>query len=145
MNTKLLLAGVAAGIVGFLLGWLLFGILLMGYFEANIIQYNGLMRSEEEMNLLGMALSNILYGVLLAWICLRTAATSVEGGLRTGALVGLLLYASMALFYMSMMNWYANIPVMLVEILANTIWSACMGAVAGAVLVAGSRVPKAAV
>lgn len=31
MNTKLLVAALAGGITAFLLGWLLFGMLLMGY------------------------------------------------------------------------------------------------------------------
>jgi hypothetical protein len=145
MNTKMLLAGLAAGMVGFLLGWLIFGMLLMDYFTANIVQHSGLMRSEEEFNLLAMLLSNILYGVLIAWVCLRSGVTGLAGGAYTGFVLGIVFYTSMALFYMAMMNWYMNIPVMLVEILANTLWSTAMGAAAGIVLGARSKVGSAVV
>src|SRR5690606_21885350 len=97
MNTRMLLAGLAAGIVAFLLGWLLFGILLMGYFESNTLSYEGLMKSEEEFNYLGMLLANILTGILIAWLLWRMGVTSIGKGLSDGFTIGLLIYGSMAL------------------------------------------------
>jgi len=46
MNIRVLVAGLAAGVAGFLLGWLLFGVLLMDYFEANMHRHEGLMKGE---------------------------------------------------------------------------------------------------
>lgn len=139
MNTRMLLAGLAAGIVAFLLGWLLFGILLMGYFESNTLSYEGLMKSEEEFNYLGMLLANILTGILIAWLLWRMGVTSIGKGLSDGFTIGLLIYGSMALYYYSMMNWYTGIMPMVVEILANSLWTAVIGGVAAAVLGAGRK------
>ena len=135
----MLLAGLAAGIVAFLLGWLLFGILLMGYFESNTLSYEGLMKSEEEFNYLGMLLANILTGILIAWLLWRMGVTSIGKGLSDGFTIGLLIYGSMALYYYSMMNWYTGIMPMVVEILANSLWTAVIGGVAAAVLGAGRK------
>lgn len=139
MNTRMLLAGLAAGIVAFLLGWLLFGILLMGYFESNTLSYEGLMKSEEEFNYLGMLLANILTGILIAWLLWRMGVTSIGKGLSDGFTIGLLIYGSMALYYYSMMNWYTGIMPMVVEILANSLWTAVIGGVAATVLGAGRK------
>ncbi len=135
----MLLAGLAAGIVAFLLGWLLFGILLMGYFESNTLSYEGLMKSEEEFNYLGMLLANILTGILIAWLLWRMGVTSIGKGLSDGFTIGLLIYGSMALYYYSMMNWYTGIMPMVVEILANSLWTAVIGGVAATVLGAGRK------
>ena len=36
MNTKVILASLAAFVVSFLMGWLVYGMLLKGYFDANM-------------------------------------------------------------------------------------------------------------
>ena len=46
---KLLLAGVLGGAVAFLLGYLVYGVLLTGFFEANLGSATGVMRGETEM------------------------------------------------------------------------------------------------
>ena len=139
MNTRTLLAGLAAGVAAFLLGWLLFGILLMGYFETNTLSYEGLMKSEAEFNWMGMILSNLLTGLLLAWLLWRMGVTTLVKGLSDGFVIGLLIYGSMALYYYSMMNWYVGITPMLVEILTNSLWMALIGGVAASVLGTGTR------
>jgi hypothetical protein len=139
MDTRMLLAGLAAGVAGFLLGWLLFGILLMGYFEANMFSYEGLMKSEVDMNMPVLLLGNVVTGLLVAWVCWRTGDTTAIAGLRTGAILGFLVYASFGLFFYSMMNWYTGITVMVVDVLANTLWTAIIGLVAGLVLGIGKK------
>lgn len=139
MNTKMLLAGLAAGVTGFLLGWVLFGMLLMGYYEANMIEYEGLMKPEDDMRLGVLFLGNLLFGLLVAWACWRMGREDALGGLRTGAVIGLLVYGSMALFFLSMWNLYANNTIVVVDILANTVWTAGMGLVAGFVLGTGKK------
>ena len=134
MNTRVLLAGLAAGVVGFLSGWVIFGMLLMDYFEAGVIHYEGLHKPDEEMNLALVALSNLVFGLMLAWVCDKSSSHSTGSGLIAGAVVGLGVYASMTIMFLAFMNWYTSTSVAMVEILANTAWSALMGAVAGMVL-----------
>jgi len=42
MKTKFMLAGLAGGVFYFFLGWLVYGILLMNFYESNTITYDGL-------------------------------------------------------------------------------------------------------
>lgn len=135
----MLLAGLAAGVAGFLAGWVLFGMLLMGYFEANMISYEGLMKGEDEMNLGVLFLGNVFFGLLLSWAAWRMGATNAMGGLRTGLVIGVLVYASMAMMFYSMWNLYANATAMVVDVLANTAWAGIMGLVAGLVLGMGKK------
>lgn len=134
MNTRVLLAGLASGVAGFLLGWVLFGMLMMDYFEAGVMHYEGLHKPEAEMNLGLVFLSNLLFGLVLAWVCARSAAHGAIPGLVVGAVVGFGVYASMGLMFLAFMNWYTTMSVAVVEVIANTAWSAAMGAVAGLVL-----------
>ncbi len=137
MNTKMLLAALAAGVTGFLLGWVIFGMALMGYYEANTIHYEGLMKGEGEMNLLLVLLANLVFGVLLAWAASRMGITTLQGGLVAGAIMGCLVYLSIDLMFMAMMNMFANHTIVIVDVLANTVWAAGMGAAAGFVLGTG--------
>ena len=41
MNSKLLVAGLVSGIVGFLLGWVIYGMLLMDFMAAHTTVYAG--------------------------------------------------------------------------------------------------------
>jgi hypothetical protein len=79
-------------------------------------------------------LGNMAYGLMLAWVCARTAALGAVQGLRTGLVIGLGVYASMVLMFYAFMNWYTGPLVGVVDVAANTLWSGIMGLVAGAVL-----------
>lgn len=134
MTTKVLLAALAGGIAAFLLGWLIFGMLLMGYSEANMVHYDGLMKGEGEMNLPLLFISNVLIALLLAYIGHRMGVSSLVGGLVMGTIVGFLFYLSVDLSFLSMMNLFANRTMVLVDVLANTVWTAGVGAVVGLML-----------
>jgi hypothetical protein len=108
MNTKVLLAGLAAGIVAFLLGWVIFGMLLMGYYEANMIHYDGLIKGEGEMHLGLMFLSNLMLSMMLAYVFSRMGVNDLKGGLIAGAIIGFLVYLSVDMGFMAMMNMFAN-------------------------------------
>ncbi len=134
MNTKVLLAGLAGGIAAFLLGWVIFGMLLMGYYEANMIHYEGLMKGEGEMHLGLMFLSNLMLSMMLAYVCSRMGVNDLKGGLVAGAIIGFLVYLSVDLGFLAMMNMFASNTMVVVDVLANTVWAALIGAVIGLVL-----------
>lgn len=134
MNKRILIAGGAAGVAAFLLGWLIFGILLKGFYETGMVHYEGLMKGEEEMNLMAMFLGNLLIGLLIAWACYRMGEQSLMGGAITGGILCLLFYAALDLMFLSMMNMYTSNSVIIVDILVNAVWGALIGGVAGLVL-----------
>lgn len=139
MNTKMLLAILASAVTAFLLGWLIFGIALMGYYEANMIHYEGLMKSEEEMNLGLIFVSNLLFASLVTWACARMGANTMMGGLMTGATIGALMFASVDVMFLATMNMMTSSTVVIVDILVNAVWGGAIGAVAGLVLGSGKK------
>ena len=96
--------------------------------------YEGLHKPEEEMNLALVFAGNLLYGLMLAWVVARGAARGAMDGLLAGGVVGLGVYGSMTIMFYAFMNWYTGVEVAVVDVVANTIWSALMGLVAGLVL-----------
>jgi len=105
MNIKLFLAAIAGAVVSFLLGWLIYGLLLMDFFQANTIVYEGLFMEMPNMFLL--ILANLLMSFFIAFIFQRWAGfTTFLKGLGGGAFIGFFLAATIDLSLFSMMNLY---------------------------------------
>lgn len=134
MNMKVLVAALVGAVVAFLLGWLLWGMLLMGYYEANMIHYEGLMKSEEEFNLGLMFVGQLVLCLLLAFLFQRMGTTDLMGGAMMGAVIGALFYLSVDLSFMAMMNYFSTPMVVVVDVLVNAVWLAGTGAVIGLML-----------
>jgi len=86
MNSKTFLIGIAGGIIVFLMGFLIYGILLMDYFGASMSSYPGLLK--EPMEIWAIGTGNIIWGILLAYF-LNTL--KVESGIQ-GAIQGASLF-----------------------------------------------------
>ena len=140
MNTNVLVAALVGAIVAFLLGWVIFGMLLMGYMETSMIQYDGLMKGEDEMNLGLLFASNLVISLLLAYAAHRMGVADLKSGLVLGATLGFLFFLSMDLSFLAMMNFYASPMGAVVDVLANTGWCAGIGAAVGFMLGRG-KVP----
>jgi len=132
MNKKFLMAGLGAGIAAFFLGWLIWGILLMKFSEANTTVYPGLVK--EDMNFFAILLSNFIWGFTLTWIYANfSGKKSITGGAITGLTAGLLLAFMLNLSYMAFWNLYTT-SFMVVDVIANGVYSAILGAIIGAIL-----------
>ena len=133
MNTnKLLLSGVAGGVAFFLLGFLVYGVLLMKFFEANAGTATGVMK--EPMDWWALILGNLAWGFLLAVICLRWANISTFAtGLRAGAIIGLLTGLSFDLMIYGTSN-LSFLTGTIVDVLIFTALSAVAGGVVGLVI-----------
>lgn len=137
MNVKLLLATLAGAVAAFLLGWLFWGVLLTDFFAANTNTFEGL---EKEMpNLILMFFSNVVIAFLLGFIFQRWAHISTfVGGLKGGAIIGILIAISYDLSFLSMMNLF-NTSAAIVDILTATVWYALIGGVVAFVLGYGKK------
>jgi hypothetical protein len=132
MNKKFVLAGVISGVAAFFLGWLIWGILLMKFSEANTTVYPGLVK--EDMNFIAILLSNLVWGFTLTWIYANfSGKKSIKGGAITGLTAGLLLASMLNLAYMAFWNLYTT-TFMVVDVIANGVYSAILGAIIGAIL-----------
>ena len=136
-TNKILLGGIAGGVSFFLLGWLIYGVLLMNFTMANYNQCS--MRPMEEMVWWAMILSNLAFGFLLSLICSWSNTTRLIDGAKVGAIIGLLLALSIDLSFYSMSTMFSNLKAIFVDIIAYTVMTAIVGAVVGWVLGMGKK------
>src|SRR5260221_11755549 len=86
---KTILGGIVGGIVYFLLGYVLYGLLLKKFFDEN-----GMAVNMDAMVWWAMIVSNLAAGFLLAYILGKANVSSAGGGAGTGFVVGLLMAVS---------------------------------------------------
>lgn len=139
MNSKVLIAALTTAVASFLLGWVVFGVAMKGYYDAHASDAaKALMK--DPPNVLGLALSNLAWGALLAWVLWKMGVSSAAGGWLPGMVLFGLIAIGFDLFMLAMLKWFTDKTVVVVDILAQGIIGAILGAVAGAVLgMGGSR------
>lgn len=133
-NKKLFMATGAGFIVYFLLGWVIYGMLLMGFYQSHFIGPKEMMLPEAEFKWWALGSGNFLYALVLAYIFLRWASiTTFRTGAMAGAILGGLFFASINLSMYSMMKIY-DLTGTLVDIMVGVIMSAIIGGTIGWVL-----------
>lgn len=137
MNSKnYFLAGILGGIVYFLLGWLVYGMLLMNYMEENAGLALGVNRVD--MLLWSIGLGSLLYGFFLSYIfsCVGQVKTAGSGA-KTGAWLGFLVAGAIDFTMYGTTN-ISTLNAVAVDILAATVMATITGAVVAWVLGVGS-------
>ena len=139
MNTKVLLAALAGGVATFLLGWLLYGIALKGFFESNMGTATGVMRGEEDMQLWAVFVGNVAWSLLLALLYSRWAAiTTFMSGATAGAWIGFLMALGYDMIGFGTTNM-GTLTAALVDPIVNAVLGAVAGGVVGWVLGTGKK------
>ena len=128
MNTKTLLGALIAGVVSFLLGWLIFGILLMDYYAANKVQYPGLLK--DPMEIWPIAVADLAWGLLVSWIFSMANIKTVAKGVTVGFLIGFLMVLGFDLFVYAELNLYST-RLLALDVIMNGVMGAASGAVLG--------------
>lgn len=108
MNKRTVLAALAGGAAAFLLGWLIFGVLLMDHMAAHMLNVPGLMKGEGGMNMGLLFLSNLVVATLLTWAGERMQVRGAVPGALLGATMGFLFYLSVDLSFLAMMNLFTR-------------------------------------
>ena len=133
---KLFIGGITGGVLFFLLGWVIYGMLLMDFMNS----YTGVAGniSKPEPDFLYLIIGNLAMGFLIAYIFIKANITSLGTGFVTGGVIGLL----MAVGYDCMM--YATTTVisktgMTADVISFAVMSAITGALVGAVLGMGKK------
>jgi len=132
---------VAGGVTLFFAGFVLWGLLLAGFFDAHMGTATGVNKAQAQF--FHLALGQFFWGVLLAVIIARYAGVSgFVPGLRIGALVGFLMSLSVGLTQFSMTN-LVDLTAVLTDPFVSAVWSGLGGGVVGLVLGGGSPEPAA--
>lgn len=137
---KLLLGGIAGGITFFLLGWLIYGILLMDFMNSHPGTVGNVNRSESEMDYLFLGLGNLLMGFLFAYIFIKANVNSLANGLIMGGVIGALMSASVNCVMYATTNITSK-TAMAADVAGMTVMCAVAGAVIGLVMAMGNKNP----
>lgn len=138
MTGREIVAGVVGGVVLFVMGFLLYGLAFMGFFEANAGSATGVYKEAPTFWALG--LGQLLTGVFLALVLARwPGARGFGGGLKVSLGLGLLLGFAFDL------TWYGTTNIMtLTGALVDPFVYAVQFGVAGSVIGAMLPAPPAA-
>ena len=133
---KMLIGTVAGGVAFFLLGGLIYEVILGGFYRANLGSATGVLR--ELPIWWAMVVSQLGLAAVVTYVFLHANVATASDGLRTGAILGLLLGITMSFDLYSVTNW-SNMTVAFVEPFVWAVRTALAGAVIGWTLGMGSR------
>jgi hypothetical protein len=134
MNTKkFLIGGIVGGVVFFLLGYLIYGVLLQNFMKEHPGTATGFQKDMKEFQWWALVLGNLLSGFLLAYIFAKANIVSVANGLITGAIIGFLMSASHDSITYAVSNLMSKQGVV-ADVVGFTVLSAVAGAVIALVM-----------
>ena len=129
-----ILATLVGFVVLFLLGWLLYGMLLMDFYQSNAGSATGVMRAEEDMVWWALIAGNLLQAYFLVYVFGNWAnITTFGGGAKAGFILGLIVGFAINL------NMYAtsnlmNMTAALVDPFVSAVMMSITGGVIGVML-----------
>jgi uncharacterized membrane protein len=127
ISNKVLIAALLGALVSFLLGWLIWGMLLSNFMNENAIA--GVMRAEDEMIWWALILGQFFFGLLLALIFSRWAGISTFAtGAQAGAVLGVLLALYFDLMMLATTHMFTPTAAV-VDVIANAVVTAITGGV----------------
>lgn len=137
-TNKILMSGLVAGIVAFFLGWIVWGMILSGMSESMAGTATGVSRGEDEMIWWALIVGNLLWGFLYAYIFGKWANITNPGtGAKAAAIIGLMMAGAWDLTMYGTTH-LMNLNGTIIDILASTVVSAIIGAVAAWMLGRGN-------
>lgn len=138
MKTKFFLAVLAASVLAFFGGWLIFGIIFNEYYSSNTNQAAKLLM-KSPTNMWAVAVSNIAWALLITWVLQKTGSTNMMKGFRTSIWVSFLVALVFNLSMYAFWNIY-ELPFLLVDSVISSIFWGIAGSVSGAILGSGQKV-----
>jgi len=135
MIKKLILATLAGSVVQFLLGWLIYGLLLADFMNSNTTHFEGLMKDMNSGSFIILVfISGLMMSFLITFIFQRWAKfDNFLKGLTGGMFLGFFMALTYDLFSLAAMN-IINVSTMIVDVIANTVVVGIVGAVIAWVL-----------
>ncbi len=131
MNSKkFLIGGIAGGIAFFLLGWLVWGMLLMDFMKSHSNSSSGVFRTEGDMVWWALVVGNLAMGFLVSYVLSKASINTAAGGISTGAVIGLLMSASIDCMMYAQINLFDTTS-MIADIGASTVVTGIAGGIIG--------------
>lgn len=137
MNTKVLLATLAGGVVTYFMGWGIYGILL----EGNTSMYGSAtgVAKTDMGDMWALILGNLTGAYLMAHIFSSwSGVNTAMGGAKAGALIGFLVWLTVDLIMFGTTNVY-SLQGVAMDVAISTVMGAAAGAAVGWVLGYGNK------
>jgi hypothetical protein len=132
MNSqKFIVGGIVGGIVFFLLGWLIYGMLLKDFMATN---FSSAMRADADTIWWALILGQLAGGFLLAYVIGKAGATSAAAGAGVGFIVGLLVCLSYDLTIYGVSTSITSLKGLAADVAASALMGAVVGGVVGWVM-----------
>ncbi len=125
---KMLIGSVAGGVAFFLVGGLIYQVILGNFYEANLGSAIGVLR--EAPIWWALIVAQLAWGAVVTYVFLYAGVATALGGLKTGAIFGLLLGLALSFDLYAVTNW-SNTTVAFVEPFVSAVRTALAGAVIG--------------
>lgn len=139
MNTKVLLAALAGAVVTFLSGWVLYGMALKSFFDANTTEAGAAVMRGESMVMWAIFVGCLAWSLLLAMLYSRWAGiTTFKSGAMAGAWIMFLVALGADFFSYASMN-VGTMNTTLVDPFINAVQGALAGGVIGWALGFGNK------
>ncbi len=134
MTSRMIVAALISSVIAFFTGWVIFGMLLHNFYEANTVHYSGIVRVEGDMRLWGVYLAQLMWCLMLAYIFGRWARIYTFGnGFIQATIIGLFIFSAFDLFMWSTMNMY-NYKLMIVDVVTNALYLGIIGGIVAFIL-----------
>ena len=133
---KWFIGGITAGILLFLLGWLVYGMLLMNFMNNHTGAAGNVMRQEPDM--LYLVIGNLAAGFMLAFVLMKANVTTMGGGFVTAGILNLLMAISVDSMIYATTTTISK-TAMAADVAASTIMFAVVGAITAMVMNMGKK------
>lgn len=122
MNSKTLIAALLGGLTLFVMGYIVYGLLLAEFFASSA--------DRAEPLFLYIGLGELVFGYLVVWVFSQTDTSTAADGAKAGAILGFLLFLG---FNLIMYGAYetADLYIHLVDSLVGAVRFGVAGAVVG--------------
>jgi len=130
MNSqKFIVGGIVGGIAYFILGWVIYGMLLKDFMSSN--SSANLMRADSDMIWWALIVGNLAMGFLLAYVISKGSSVSIGGGAGTGFVLGLLVSLGYDLIMYATTTSMTSLKGVSADVATSAVMSAIVGAVVG--------------
>ncbi len=127
MSTKAIVGGLIGGIVYFLIGWLVYGVLM-----KDAMSGIPCMRTPETMSMIWILVGNLFSGLLMGYLLSKMAgANSAKGGAMAGLVIGLLFSAGYDCLMYGTTTMMDSPTGIVMDVIMSGVMSAIVGAVVG--------------
>jgi hypothetical protein len=136
-TNKILLGGIAGSVLFFLLGWIIYGILLKDFMAANYNQ--SVYRPMEGTIWWAMIVSNLAWGFMVSFVLNWANVTNALSGAKLAVIIGFLLAVSIDLSFYAMTTMFASLTAVIVDIIVYSVMSAIIGSTVGWIIGSGKK------